>query len=305
MWISGTYEDILMQARAHTVQGKFEEGISLYRHLVDRLSSLKPELWERRPELREIYHEGLAELAQIYHILGNFEQSLALYRQLGEREDPKSALWHQKAASVLIDMGHVEQGLDELRAEAMATPGSHEAWLIIGRECTHLGRWEEAEENLNRALRNATTQEDKQDVYLAFFELYRAQGRIEDAMAAWDQTRKEKEDPDSISSVYQMLIEHKQLERVRQYLERDPNALRRGFYQGLLEALAGRTQEAQRRWQKVAKMDPLEFEGGSEEWAEAALRTNLNPEKVKKVLEKTKNWVNATPRRAVLSAIAE
>jgi tetratricopeptide (TPR) repeat protein len=202
-------------------------------------------------------------------------------------------------------MGRVEQGLDELRAVAVATPGSYETWLIMGRECMYLGRWEEAAENLDRALRNATTQESRQDVYLAFFELYRAQGRIEDAIAAWDQAWKEKAEPDDVSPVYQMLIEHERFEQAHQYLERETNALRREFYQGLLEARKGRIQEAQRHWQKVAKMNPFKFEDGFEEWAEAALRTNLNPEEIIKVLDRTQNVLHLTPRRAVLSAIAE
>ncbi len=305
MRIPGTYVDILAQARARSIQGDFEGAALLYKNLVDRLSSLKPELWERRPELRDMYHNGLAELARLHHILGDLEQSLALYRQLSKMEGSDRARWHQKAAYVLIDMGRVEQGLDELRAEALANPGSYETWLVMGRECIYLERWQEAEENLNRALRNATTPESKQEIYLSLFDLYRAQGRVEEAMAAWDQTWEGKTEPDDTSPVYQMLIEHGDLERARQYLERDPNALRRGFYQGLLEARAGITQEAQHRWQKVVKTEPFKFDVGIEEWAEAVLRTNSNPQEVVRVLSRIRGTLDETSRRMVLLAIAQ
>lgn len=305
MQIPDTYEDILAQARLRSVQGDLEGSIALYNRLVERLSSLKPELLKRRPALRDLHYNSLAELAHLHHVLGNFEQSLALYRQLSELEGSDETLWQQKVACVLIDMGRVEQGLDELRAEAMAHPGAYEAWLLMGRECTHLERWQEAEENLNRALRNATTPESKRDVYRGFFDLYRAQGRVEDAIAAWNQAWEGQLEPDNVFPVYQMLIEHGKIERARQYLEREPNALRRGFYQGLLEALAGRGQEAQRRWQRIASMAPPASEAGVDEWAEAVLRTNSNPQEVVRVLGRIRGSLDDAPRRMVLLAIAQ
>ncbi|MGC8878472.1 MAG: hypothetical protein ACP5R2_04555 [Anaerolineae bacterium] len=305
MWVPDTYEDILAQAHLHSMQGDFEGSIALYNRLAERLSKLKPELLKRRPELRDIHHNSLVELAWLHHALGNFEQSLALYRQLSELEVSDKTVWHQKAACVLIDMGRVEQGLDELRAEAMAHPGAYETWLLMGRECAYLERWQEAEENLNRALRNATTPESRREVYQSLFELYRAQGRVEDALAAWNHAYEGQSEPDEFFPVYQMLIEHGELERARPYLEREPNALRRGFYQGLLEALTGRKQEAQRRWQKVATMNPLAFEDGVDEWAEAVLRTNSNPQEVVKVLDRFKGFLDEAPRRLVLLAIAQ
>jgi len=304
MRVPDTYEDILAQARLHSIQGDFEKSIALYNRLVERLSKLKPELLKRRPELRDVHHNSLAELALLHHILGNFEQSLALYQQLSELEGSDETVWHQKAACVLIDMGRVEQGLDELRAEAMAHPGAYETWLLMGRECAYLERWQEAEENLNRALRNATTAESKREVYQSLFELYRAQGRVEDALAAWNHAWEGQSEPDEFFPVYQMLIEHGELERARPYLEREPNALRRGFYQGLLEARAGRETEAQRRWQKLIKMDPFTAEEGTEEWAEAVLRTHSDPQEAVRALGKRMGNLGVALRRTLLLAIA-
>jgi len=305
MRIPDTYESIFIKARVHSAEGELEEAALEYKRLSDRLANLKPELWKRRPQLRDMYYASLAEQARIHHVLGNLEQSLALYRQLDESGAPGKTLWRREAARVLIDMGHVEQGLDELRAEAVTTPGNHENWLVIGLECKALGRWEEAEENLKRAVRNALTSESKQESYLALFDLYRSQGRIEDAITVWAQAWEDETEPSDTFPVYQMLIESGQLERAREYLERETNPLRRGFYQGLCEARQGRAREAERRWKKVAEMKPFEFEDGHEEWAEAALRTNSPPEEVIRVLEKSANAKRLTPRGIVLLAAAE
>jgi thioredoxin-like negative regulator of GroEL len=304
MLLPGTYEHTLQQARSHISEANLDEAILLYERLVERLSSLKPELLKRRPELRDLHYKGLSELARLHHIRGNFERALALYRQLGEFEGSDRSTWNRRAAYVLIDMGRAEQGLDELRAEAMANPGDYEIWLVLGRECIYLKRWQEAEENLQRALRNAVAQESKEAVYLHFFDLYRHQGRVEEALAAWDQAWQSQPESANNALVYQLLIEHGQLERAQQYLERETNVLQRGFYQGLIEMLQGKVREAQRRWQKVADMNPLAFNGGLEEWAEAALRAEADPAKVTDVLG-FKDIGDTSCRELVLWAIAE
>jgi tetratricopeptide (TPR) repeat protein len=305
MWIPGTYEDTLARARFHVLKANLEEAIPLYEQLVERISSLKPELLKRRPELRDIYHSGLAELAGLHHILGNFERALALCRQLSELEGSDRSIWHRRIAYVLIDMGRVEEGLDALRAEAMANPGDHRIWLALGHECIYLKRWQEAEENLQRALRNAVTQDERWAVYLNFFDLYRGQGRIEEALTTWEHAWQGQTESANNSLVYQMLLEHSQIERAQQYLERETNALRRGFYRGLIDMLQGKVREAQRHWQKVVDMNPFEFGNSFEEWAEAALRVETDPAEVADVLKRFESSTDATYREMVLWAIAE
>jgi tetratricopeptide (TPR) repeat protein len=59
--------------------------------------------------------------------------------------------------------------------------------LTIGVEAEALGRLEEAEENLQRASRTASDPNEKARAYLALFDFYREQGRVDEALAAWDQ----------------------------------------------------------------------------------------------------------------------
>ncbi|MCS7259519.1 MAG: hypothetical protein NZ765_01880 [Anaerolineae bacterium] len=304
MWLPGTYEDTLTHARFHVLEGELEEAVPLYERLIERLAGLKPEIRQRRPELSRMYRHSLAELARAHHVLGNFERALELYRQLSALEDAEQSVWRRSAAQVLIDMGRVEQGLDELRAEAVANPGDHVIWLLMGYECLYLKRWQEAEENLQRALRSAVTPEQQLSVHLGFFALHRMQGHVEEALAIWERAWQGKKEGANNSLVYRMLIEHGQLERARRYLEREPNALRRGFYQGLLDRLQGKAQEAQRHWQRVAKMNPFEFENSFAEWAEAALRIDWDPAEVVNVLNRFEDAGDTTPRGMVLWAIA-
>lgn len=304
MWLPGTYEDTLAQAHSRVVEGDLEGAVPLYERLIERLSSLKPEIRQRRPELDEMQQRSWAELARVCHILGRFEPALDLYRRLSELNDSNQSMWRRSAAQVLIDMGRVEQGLDELRAEAVANPSDHNIWLLIGYECIYLKRWQEAEENFQRALRSAITPEQQMDVHLAFFVLHRMQGHVDEALAAWEQAWQRRREEANNALIYRLLIEYGQLERARQYLEREPNALQRGFYQGVLEMLQGKTQEAQRRWQRVARMNPFEFGNSFEEWAEAALRVEWDPTEVIDVLSRFENAIDATHREMVLWAIA-
>ena len=306
MFVSDSYEDIAMRARSQVARGDMDAGLESYRRLSDRLAGLKPSLLERRPELRGLHTLSLAQLANIYHIKGDFDKALALYRRLSDTVPERSSTWRQMAALTHIDMGQTETGLDELRAEAVATPGNHDIWLAIGIECEGLGRAEEAEENLQRATKNAATSEAQTESYLALFDFYRGQGRVDDALAAWNQAWKAGgSEPEYVFPIYQMMWENDRLDPAREYLERETNPLRKGLYQGLLEAEAGRIEEAQKRWKKVARTDALKYDDGHEAWAEAMLRVGAAPEEVVATLQKIWQDGTITMRGLVLLAVAE
>ena len=306
MWVTDSYEDIERHARSQMARGDSDGALKTYERLSDRLGGLKPSLLERRPVLRGLHAISLAQQAGIHHVRGDFERALALYRQLSDVVPARSSHWRVLAALTHVDMGQVERGLDELRAEAVATPGSHDIWLSISIECDGLGRAEEAEENIRRAIQNAGTPAAQTESYLALFDFCRRQGRVEDALAAWDQAWKARGGAsDYIFPVYQMMWENGQLDRASEYLDRETNPLRRGLYQGLLEAAKGRPEEAQKHWKRVARMEALEHHDGHEDWAEAALRADAAPDEVVTTLHEV--WRNAaiTPRGLVVLAAAE
>jgi tetratricopeptide (TPR) repeat protein len=306
MWVSNSYEDIYARAESNLVKGEYEAAYQDFHRLGDRLSRLKPTVLNRRPGLQDLLLLSLAKQGEILHTQNEFEQAAQIYRRLIEIAPERRDTWQRRLALVSIDMGQIEAGLDELRAQAVAHPGDHELWLAIGLECEALGRVDEAEENLQRAARSAADPEDKNDAYLALFDFYRGQERVEEALTAWKQAwEAHGHQPDYVFPLYQMMWEIGDLKRAYEYLSQEKNPLRKGFHQGLLAVSEGKAEEASRHWRRVAKRDPLEFETGHEAWAEAALRVNHPPEEVIAALGVILDSGNLTQRVLLLQAIAE
>jgi len=249
---------------------------------------------------------SLMQQASIHHQQGDFEQAAQAYQQLIDLAPDRASFWRQNLALVHIDMGQVEAGLDELRAEVVASPADSEAWLTLGIECEALGRLEEAEENLRRAARSAADPEGQAEAYLVLFDFYREQGRVEDALAAWEQSWAALDKPpDYIFPVYQMMWEAGDPARAQTYLDQEKNPLRKGFYQGWFAAGQGKTDEATRHWKQVVRMDPLKFDEGHEAWAEAALRVDIPARRVVDVLQAVREAGGTTQRGLLLQAAAE
>ena len=304
LYLPDSYESLELRARMALAGGETQHALELYQKLSRRLSTLKPEVLQRRPELQNLYAISLVQQAMIQHRQGNFESAAQLCQQLLS-VSPESARFAQRLlALVHIDMGRVEAGLDELRAQAVASPGDVDVWLVLADECQNLGRLDEAEEHLHRAARNASDASDQNRVYLALFDFYRAQGRVEDALAAWDQAWAAKGgEPDYIFPVYQMLWEAGNPEQAYAYLERERNPLRKGYHQGKFAAEQGRWDEADRHWQRVAKLDPHKYPEGHDVWAEAALRVNGSPQQVQALLLAVRQAGHATLHGVTLEAV--
>jgi tetratricopeptide (TPR) repeat protein len=304
--IPGSYEDLELRARMRLAEGDTGGALEAYRQLSDRLASLSPAILDRRPGLRSLHLMSLIQQADIHHWQGDFEQAAQAYRQLIDRAPDRANFWRQRLALVHIDMGRIETGLDELRAQVVASPGESGVWLTLGIECQALGRLQEAEENLQRAARTAASPGNQAQAYLLLFDFYREQGRVGDALGAWEQAWVVLEKPpDYIFPLYQMMWEAGDPGRAQGYLDQEKNPLRKGFYQGLFAAEQGRTDEATRHWKQVAKMDPLKFDEGHEAWAEAALRVDAPARRVVDVLHAVREAGGTTQRGLLLQAAAE
>jgi tetratricopeptide (TPR) repeat protein len=306
MWVSDSYEDIERRARTRLSQGDLAGALEDYQRLSERLAGLKPSLLERRPVLRQLHLASLAQQARIRHWQGDFAQALELYRQLSSQSPEGGSVWRQMAALTHIDMGQVEAGLDALRAEAVASPGNCDIWLSLGVECEGVGRLDEAEENIQRAIRNAGTPDRQHEAYMALFDFYRAQGRVDDALAAWQQAWAARGiEPDYVFPLYQMMWENDRLDEARKYLEGEMNPLRRGLYLGLFEVEQGNLDEARKHWQPVGRMDPIGYDEGHEAWAEAALRVDMPAHDVVEILSEVMQKGQLNLRGLVLLAVAE
>jgi len=303
MMISDSYEDLLARAQSKLVQGDYVGALEGYRRLSERLSGLKPELLDRRPALRNFLVFSLARQADIHHWRGEFEPAMQLHERLIDVSPADRDRWQQAIALIRIDMGQVEAGLDELRAQAVAHSDSL-LWLTIGRECDALGRRDEAEESLRRAVQLAANPDNKREAYLSLFDFYRTQERIDEALTAWEQAWAG-QPPAYVFPLYQMMSETGSLERAYEYLRQEKNPLRKGFYQGVFADREGKHEEAIKHWKRVAKMSPLQFNDGHDAWAEAALRTDQPAEEVTAVLRSVGQGGGLSVHGIVLQAIAE
>jgi tetratricopeptide (TPR) repeat protein len=306
MWVSDSYEDIEQQARAHMNNGDFTEALDGYQRLARRLEALKPVILERRPELSQLHILCLVQQARILHWRGSLREARETYQILIEKDPSNQGIWREGLALVLIDMGEVEAGLDELRAQGVASPGDAAVWLTIAQECDALGRHEEAEENYQRAVKNAASPDIKNQVYLALFDFYRGKGQVDKALEAWNKAWEDRDSqPDYIFPIYQMMWENGDSDRADEYLQREVNPLRKGFYHGWFAFERDDMETAVKHWQKVVKMKPWQYDEGHDAWAEAALRVEHSSKEVVSVLEAVQNIGAMTLRGLILLAAAE
>jgi tetratricopeptide (TPR) repeat protein len=306
MWVSDSYEDIYAHAQSSLAKGDYQDAYDEFHRLSERLSSLKPAVLARRPGLLDLLQLSLVQEGEIHRIQGEFEQALQLYQRLIEIAPEGRDSWQRSMALVRIDMGQSEAGLDELRAQAVAHSGDFRLWLTIGLECEALGRLDEAEENLQRAVKSAVEPDDKNNAYLAVFDFYRAQGRVDEALDAWQKAwEAHGHTADYVFPLYQMMWENGEMEQAHKYLRQEKNQLRKRFHQGLLAASEGKPDEAIKHWKRLANMDPMAFDAGHEAWAEGALRADHPPEQVISTMGALIESGNFTLHGLVLQAVAE
>jgi tetratricopeptide (TPR) repeat protein len=303
MIVSDSYEDIATRASASLTRGDYAAALEGYERLSKRLSGLSPVVLQRRPALHDLLVLSLLRQANVHHWRREFEPALQFYQQLMDLAPEGRDDWQAAMALVRIDMGQAEAGLDELRALAVARPDSL-LWQTIGAECDALGRVDEAEESLRRAVQLATDANSRREAYLSLFDFYRGQNRTDEALAAWQQAWAGQQ-PEYVFPLYQMMQEVGDLKRAQEYLDQESNPLRKGFYQGSLAAGEGKADEAAKHWKRVARMDPLKYDEGQDAWAEAALRTDLPAQEVIAAMNAVSQAKGLSVHGIVLQAIAE
>jgi tetratricopeptide (TPR) repeat protein len=107
-----------------------------------------------------------------------------------------------------------------------------------------------------------------------------------------------------VTEVYSWLIERGDLEQAERYLRREPNALRRAFYNGVLHWAAGRERDAQDAWQRTLSMDPSAEGADVAAWIEAALRMG-QPERALEVEDEiTRGGPSLATSAAIMMALA-
>jgi tetratricopeptide (TPR) repeat protein len=304
IWIPDSYEDILDNAQLLHSQGDFEGAVGEYRRLVERISKLKPELLQRRPSLNELLLLSGMALGSLLREMERYDEAIALFDRLSASFPAGENIWRRNKAIISIAKGKIAAGLDELRALAVAYP-SADNWRLLGVQCFWLGHYDEAEENIRRAIEMDDDAEEIANSYWVLFALYRETGRSDEALAAWEEVTAFEELNGFWEPPCRMLLRAGDLARAKRCIEREENELRQGLLRGLLAQAQGEEKQAQQHWQRVHDADPDDYEDGVEAWIEAALRLGY-PEDALDVLQEYSDEEEGNgPRWHLFLAVAE
>jgi tetratricopeptide (TPR) repeat protein len=298
-----SYEGLLNRAQFSFRSGDVEGAIALYRRLVDKLSRLSKRILDRRPELRDLHLQARQELASVLRLEGRYAEAIEVKQVLLESYPDQADRWRRELAVLRLSQGDVEAGLSELRALAEEEPDDARRWLALGSETLIEGRFAESQAALDRALEVAGgDQQVLAEVHYQRFRLYRAMGRLDDAMAAWEAAvASDPQAGTTVREVYTMLTEAGRYSEAQRYIARDDNPLQAGLQRGLIAYLSGNTDQARREWREVASRDPDEYEAGHDAWVEAVLRLG-DPDPALEWLQEALGE-RGTPRLLILSGI--
>ena len=273
--LADSYEGLYSRVQSVLASGNVPEAITLYRRLVERLARLTPRILERRPELRNLHRAARMELATLLRREGRTSEAIEAVRVLLDSHPEEARLWRRELAVLYVAKGDVEGGLGDLRALAEEAPDEVAGWLVLGQEARIESRFPQAREALDRALEvcQRTSCPELTRIYRERFELYRATGQVDEALAAWEAAATlDEEVRKGMAEVSAMLADAGRYSEARAVINRDPNPLRAGLQRGNIDRLMGNAAEARKEWRHVADLNPDDFEYGHEAWVEALLR---------------------------------
>jgi tetratricopeptide (TPR) repeat protein len=278
-----SYEGLRDRSLAALQAGDVESALALHQRLVEKLGRLSDGVLARRPGLRDMELQARLELAEMLRLEGRLPEAIEVKEVLLNTHPDRAADWRRDLAVLRVAKGEVETGLAELRALAGEDPEDTWRWIVLGVELRLEGRLAESQEALDQALVSAKDGGDSDELATAHYHrflLCREMGRLDDALAAWNDALDQNADVGStVREVYTMLTDAGRYSEARHFADRDDNELQAGYQRGLLAQLAGSAAEAKREWREVSRLDPEEFDYGQDAWAEAVLRLG-DPEPV-------------------------
>jgi len=277
MRLPDSYQDLYDEARSARLAGRHEEAIPIYTRIVERLCELSPETLRGRPDLEELLRQAAEELLEILRWERHYDQAIELEEKLITMFPQEDLVRRTEIANLLIERGQVEEGLSRLREIAEADPDNIWGWITLGAQYLWLGRYEEGETYLQRAVElEGAADEDVAFAYHYLFQLYKEQDRFDEAVSAWEKGRQlDPEMESTLPEVYKMFIAAGDYRQAHSYLRRERNRLCYLLHLGLIDHEQGDEFAAQRQWRHLADMDPRNYEEGHDEWAEACLRIGL------------------------------
>lgn len=300
-----SYQGLFSRGQMAYRSGDIDGAIAIYRRLTDKLGRLSEGIFERRPDLSDMHLQAGQDLSGLLLSEGRFAEAYEVRSRLLDKHPEMADDWRQDLAALRVAKGDVDAGLVELRALAEQDPADPSGWLVLATETRIEGRFAESQAALDRAL-EVSSGDDAKDLGIVHFQrflLFKAMGRLDDAVAAWENAVScDPEVSVSVREVYTMLSDAGRYGEAERYVARDENPLQAGLQRGLIASLTGNPGQAKKEWQAVADLDPEDFERGHECWVEAVLRLG-DPEPT---LERLRDLLvqREIPRLYVLAGIA-
>lgn len=272
-----SYQAIYQRAIQQMGIGESQEAIGSLLRIVKRLSRLRPETLQRKPNLQQTLYGSWNAVTQFLSWENRHQEAIDLTTEIMDRL-PNPSAGTIRIASLTVESGQVEEGLAALTQLAQEQD-TFAAWAALGSEYKVLDRHDEAIAAYRSALRRADNNEEAVVANLALFDSYRTAGKIEDALDAWKMALVLEPDmAEQESQVYGWLIRKGLVQKAEPFLERETSPIRRAFFEGLVEWQADHQDAARRKWQQVLDLDDeLEENIDVEAKMEAALRLG-NPE---------------------------
>jgi tetratricopeptide (TPR) repeat protein len=267
-----SYQAIYQRALQQMGVGESQEAIDSLLRIVRRLSRLRLETLQRKPNLQQTLNASWNAVVQFLSWEGRNQEAIDLTTSVMDRL-PNPSAGAIRIASLTIDSGQVEEGLAAL-TQIVQQEDDFAAWAALGSEYRLLERYDETLDAFRSALQRATSNEEAVLANMALYSVYRSTGRIADALSAWQMVLVlEPELAAQEHQVYGWLIRQGLLEQAAPYLERETVRLRRVFFEGLVDWQANRQDAARRKWREVIDVDDEpEDDIDIELFMEAALR---------------------------------
>ena len=270
-----SYQAIYQRAIQQMGVGESQEAIDSLLRIVKRLSRLRPETLQRKPNLQQTLYAAWDAVTRFLSWEDRHQEAIDLTAEVTDRL-PEPITGAIRMASLTIDSGQVEDGLAALTRIADEQDG-FDARFALGSEFEVLGRYTEAIDAYRSALRQATSNDEAVIANLGLLDVYRATEQIEDALDTWKMILVLEPDmAEQEHQVYSWLIREGHQEEAAPYLQRESVPLRRTFFEGLVDWQAGRTDAARRKWSEVLDLEEeLDEDVDVEAWMEAALRLGV------------------------------
>ncbi len=304
--LSDSYESLFEQVEFLLKSGEREKAQRLLERLHKRLNKLSEKILARRPELEELRIVVNTVLASVYRQQAKFDEAADLYEQLiASTPATEHKEWQHALATIQLQKGETDAGLDALRALAAAHPDDLPIRLSLGSALIEQELYAEAETVLKYAV-TLKTDEDE-DLYAAYsllFIVYKKTGNYDAAENVWKQRQQvaTQDDRDTLP-LYEMFFEAEDYDKIEYWLAKEKDPLIAGFYRAQLAQRRG-SKNARKLWEKVAAIDPYDSGHGWDMVAEAQLRCGNNRQALEIIYESI-SLRRITMRGILLLAVAQ